>query len=300
MDTIRILFVQPTVQVPCKSYKELKKFRFVGETEIYCEIKDDIFCDSYFSIRASCISSDDLVAWLKVFGIWVTNEVSLECSGYTGFTTDPLVMGNSEVYRGPERVHVLEMYMSLGEKEIRTSSYFIFLSKTIAITGVLYCFGPEGLGTWVIDITEHCDVCLGNYVAHRAFGDTMGMFITCWRCFYSVSKWVTKFCKFIGLVSSLHIDFYSAIYSGAIRLPFWVSMEKHCHSVLEFSNEFCLCEHRVHFVPGSEVCKEVGVYKTVGPNTVMCKSIDNKLLSWIVRNIRQYIMLVRRVLMCTS
>ena len=121
----------------------------------------------------------------------------------------------------------------------------------------------------------------------------------CWRCFYSVSKWVTKICKFIGLVSSLHIDFYFAIYSGSIRLPFWVSMEKHCHSVLEFSNEFCLCEHRVH-LPGSEVCEEVGIYKTVGPNTVMCESIDNKLLSWIVRNIGQYIILARRVLMCTS
>ena len=76
-------------------------------------------------------------------------------------------------------------------------------------------------------------------------------------------------------------------------------MEKHCHSVLEFSNEFFLCEHQVH-LPGSEVCEEVGIYKTVGPNTVMCKSTDNKLLSWIVRNIGQHVMLVRRVLMCTS
>ena len=81
---------------------------------------------------------------------------------------------------------------------------------------------------------------------------------------------VTEFCKFIGLVSSLNIDF--AICSGSIRLPFWVSMEMHCHSVLEFSNEYCLCEHWVH-LPGSEVCEEVGVYKTVGPNTVKCCTI---------------------------
>ena len=119
------------------------------------------------------------------------------------------------------------------------------------MTSILYCFGPECLRTWVIDVAKHCDVCLGNYVLHGAFGDTMSMFITCWRWFYSVSKWVTKFCKFIGLVSSLHIDFDFTIYCGFIRLPLWVSMEKYRHSVLKFSNKFCFCEHLVR-LPGSE------------------------------------------------
>ena len=164
-------------------------------------------------------------------------------------------MGNSEVYRGPERVHVLEMYMSLGEKEIRTSSYFIFRSKTIAITGVLYCFGPEGLGTWVIDITEHCDVCLGNYVAHRAFGDTMGMFITCWRCFYSVSKWVTEFCKFIELVFLFISTFI--LRSIAVLLGFHSGWAWKSTAILSLSSAtsffvFCWCQ-RIPTYPGWSV-----------------------------------------------
>ena len=41
--------------------------------------------------------------------------------------------------------------------------------------------------------------------------------------------------KFIGFVSSLHIDFNYAIYCGSIRLPFLVRMEKYRHSILNFS-----------------------------------------------------------------
>ena len=89
------------------------------------------------------------------------------------------MLRNSEVHRGPERVHVLEMYMSLAEKEIRNSSNFILITKTIAMASILYCFGPEGLRTWVIDVTKHCDVRFGNYVSHGAIGDTMSMFVTC-------------------------------------------------------------------------------------------------------------------------
>ena len=107
-------------------------------------------------------------------------------------------------------------------------------------------------------------------------------------------QWLLNF-----LTARDFIDFNYAIYCGSIRLPFWVSMEKYRHSILKFSNEFCYCDRWVH-LPGSEVCEWVGVYKTVESNTVMCKSIDYKLLSWILWNIGQYIMLVRRVLVCTS
>ena len=58
-----------------------------------------------------------------------------------------------KVHRGPERMKVLEVNVSLIDIKVGTSAYLVLVSKTIAVTRVEDSIGPKCLGTWVIDVT---------------------------------------------------------------------------------------------------------------------------------------------------
>ena len=66
-----------------------------------------------------------------------------------------------KVHRGPERVQVLEVNVSLIDIEVGTSAYLV-----LVVTRVEDSIGPKCLGTWVIDVTQHCNVGLGDDVTY--------------------------------------------------------------------------------------------------------------------------------------
>ena len=39
----------------------------------------------------------------------------------------------------------------------------------------------------VIDVTHHCDVCLGDDIPNGSLGNTMGAFVSCGRSLYTIS-----------------------------------------------------------------------------------------------------------------
>ena len=71
-----------------------------------------------------------------------------------------------KVHRGPERVQVLEVYVPLIDVEVETSAYLVFVAKAIAVARVKNSIGPKCLGTWVSDVTQHCNVGLGDDVTY--------------------------------------------------------------------------------------------------------------------------------------
>ena len=71
-----------------------------------------------------------------------------------------------KVDRGPERVQVLEVYVPLIDIEVGTSAYLVFVAKAIAVARVKDSIGSKCLGTWVSDVTQHCNVGLGNDVTY--------------------------------------------------------------------------------------------------------------------------------------
>ena len=84
-----------------------------------------------------------------------------------------------KVYRGPERVQVLEVNVSLIDVEIWTSADLVFISKSIAVTRVKNSIGPKCLGTWVSDVTQHGNVGLGDDVTNGSFCYSMSMLVSC-------------------------------------------------------------------------------------------------------------------------
>ena len=71
-----------------------------------------------------------------------------------------------EVHRGPERVHVLEVNVSLIDIKVGTGADLVLVAKAIAVTRVEDSIGPKCLGTWVSDVTQHCNVGLGDDVTY--------------------------------------------------------------------------------------------------------------------------------------
>ena len=71
-----------------------------------------------------------------------------------------------EVHRGPERVQVLEVNVPLIDVEIGTGAYLVFVAKAIAVACVKDSIWPKCLGTWVSDVTQHCNVGLGDDVTY--------------------------------------------------------------------------------------------------------------------------------------
>ena len=41
--------------------------------------------------------------------------------------------------------------------------------------------------TGVIDVTHHCDVCLGDDIPNGSLGNAMGVFVSCGRSLYTIS-----------------------------------------------------------------------------------------------------------------
>ena len=74
--------------------------------------------------------------------------------------------GYCEVYRGPERVQVLQVNVPLIYVEVWTSAYLVQWHKSIAVARVEDSVWPKGLWTWVIDVTQHGNVSLGNNVTN--------------------------------------------------------------------------------------------------------------------------------------
>ena len=60
--------------------------------------------------------------------------------------------GYCEVYRGPERVQVLQVNVPLIYVEVWTSAYLVLLSESIAVARVEDSIRPKCLWTWVIDV----------------------------------------------------------------------------------------------------------------------------------------------------
>ena len=71
-----------------------------------------------------------------------------------------------EVHRGPERVKVLEVNVSLVDIKVGTGADLVLVSETIAVTRVEDSIGPKCLGTWVSDVTQHGNVGLGDDVTY--------------------------------------------------------------------------------------------------------------------------------------
>ena len=53
-----------------------------------------------------------------------------------------------KVHRGPERVQVLEVNVSLIDIEVGTSAYLVLVAKAIAVTRVKDRIGPKCLRAW--------------------------------------------------------------------------------------------------------------------------------------------------------
>ena len=77
-----------------------------------------------------------------------------------------LMCGYCEVHRGPERVQVLEVNVSLIDIEVGTSAYLVLVTKAIAVTCIQDSIGPECLGTWVSYVTQNGNVGFGNNVTN--------------------------------------------------------------------------------------------------------------------------------------
>ena len=81
----------------------------------------------------------------------------------------------------PERVQVLEVNVPLVEIKIWTSAYLVFIAKSIAVTCVEDSIEPEYLGTWVIYVTQHGYIGLGNnYLTNRSLSYFVSMLVPCW------------------------------------------------------------------------------------------------------------------------
>ena len=88
--------------------------------------------------------------------------------------------GYCEVYRGPERVQVLQVDVPPIDVEVWTGAYLVLITKSIAVASVEYSIRPKCLGTWVIDVTQHGNVGLGNNVTNRSFCYSVSMFVSYW------------------------------------------------------------------------------------------------------------------------
>ena len=76
-------------------------------------------------------------------------------------------------------MEILQMDMTLGQVKVWARTDLAFVSKTITVTCILDCIWPVCLRTGVIDVTHHCNVCLGDDISNRSLGDTMGVFVSC-------------------------------------------------------------------------------------------------------------------------
>ena len=83
-----------------------------------------------------------------------------------------------KVHRGPERVQVLEVNVPLIDVEIGNIDYLVFISESIAVIRVKNSIGPKCLGTWVIDVTQHGNVGLGDDVTNGSFSYSVSVLVS--------------------------------------------------------------------------------------------------------------------------
>ena len=84
-------------------------------------------------------------------------------------------------------MEILQVYMTLGQVKVWARTDLALVSKAITVTCILDCVWPVYLRTGVIDVTHHCDVCLGDDIPNGSLVDTMGVFVSCGRSLYTIS-----------------------------------------------------------------------------------------------------------------
>ena len=84
-------------------------------------------------------------------------------------------------------MEILQVYMTLGQVKVRARTDLTLVSKAITVTCILDCVWPVCLRTGVIDVTHHCDVCLGDDILNGSLDGTMGVFVSCGRSLYMIS-----------------------------------------------------------------------------------------------------------------
>ena len=81
--------------------------------------EDDILSMLYTAEGAVSISCYHLVAWLEELRVGVSDKVTSEGTSNSKLTANAFVGWDSEIYRRPERLWILEMNMTLVHVEVR-------------------------------------------------------------------------------------------------------------------------------------------------------------------------------------
>ena len=66
------------------------------------------------------------------------------------------------IHWSPKSMEILEAFMTLGQVKVWARTNLALASKTITVTCILDCVRLVCLRAWVIDVTHHCDVGLGD------------------------------------------------------------------------------------------------------------------------------------------
>ena len=136
-----------------------------------------------------------------------------------------LMRWDGVIHWSPKRMEILQVYMTLGQVKVWARTDLALVSKAITVTCILDCVWPVCLRTGVIDVTHHCDVCLGDDIPNGSLGDTMGVFVSCWRSLYTISEGMAVLLEVFRLISCLRIYLNLSVYGCLIGLPIRVSKE---------------------------------------------------------------------------
>ena len=98
-----------------------------------------------------------------------------------------LMRWDGVIHLTSKRMEILEVYMTLGQVKVWARTDLALVFKTITVSCILDCVWSVCLRTGVIDVTHHCDVCLGYDIPDGSLGDTMGVFVSCGRSLYTIS-----------------------------------------------------------------------------------------------------------------
>ena len=78
-------------------------------------------------------------------------------------------------------MEILQVYMTLDQVKVWARTDLALVSKAITVTCILDYVWPVYLRIGVIDVTHHCDVCLGDDIPHGSLGNHHGRVCLLWE-----------------------------------------------------------------------------------------------------------------------